>query len=288
MPIDLPTGVAWLRSTERGRAWLSVAPGLVEEAAEQWGLRLGVAFESAFESIAVPATTGDGRSVVLKVHFPDRENEHEADALARWNGGGAVQLIAHDRVRHALLLERCIPGSPLTGVDPNAALDVLIGLLPRLWIGAPQPFRPLTAEVEWWLGHLEHEWEQAGRPFERRLLDVALDAMPALAASQGKQVLLHQDLHGGNVLAAEREPWLAIDPKPLIGEREFAVAPIVRSFELGHTRRQTIRRLDRMTAELGLDRERARLWTIGQTVAWSVGSNFLTQHLETLDWLLDA
>jgi streptomycin 6-kinase len=100
-------------------------------------------------------------------------------------------------------------------------------------------------------------------------------------------VLLHQDLHGENVLAAEREPWLTIDPKPLTGEREFGVAPIVRSFELGHSRRAALRRLDRLTWELGLDRERARLWTVGQTVAWGFDSDYAPTHLDTVRWLLD-
>jgi streptomycin 6-kinase len=99
-------------------------------------------------------------------------------------------------------------------------------------------------------------------------------------------VLLHQDLHGENVLAAQREPWLVIDPKPLLGEREFAVAPIVRSFEFGHSRRDALYRLDRLTSELGLDRERARGWTIGQTVAWATGSEYRKTHVETVEWLL--
>ena len=101
-------------------------------------------------------------------------------------------------------------------------------------------------------------------------------------------MLLHQDLHGENVLAAEREPWLAIDPKPLAGEREFAVAPIVRSAELGHSKSDVLGRLDRLTAELGLDRERARGWTIAQTVAWAAdGGAHLETHLETARWLLE-
>jgi streptomycin 6-kinase len=100
-------------------------------------------------------------------------------------------------------------------------------------------------------------------------------------------VLLHQDLHAQNVLRAEREPWLVIDPKPLAGEREFGVAPIVRSLELGHSRRHVVGRLDRLTGELGLDRERARLWSIAQTIAWSFGSRF-RQHIETARWLLEA
>ena len=122
------------------------------------------------------------------------------------------------------------------------------------------------------------------------MLDTATDALRELSSSQGEQVLLHQDLHGENVLAAQREPWLTIDPKPLVGEREFAVAPIVRSFELGGTKRDVVHRLERLTSELGLDRERALWWTIGQTLAWSSldDTTVLDNHLQAVRWLLEA
>ena len=100
----------------------------------------------------------------------------------------------------------------------------------------------------------------------------------------GESVLLHQDFHALNVVAAEREPWLTIDPKPLAGEREFGIAAIVRGTELGHSRRAVLRRLDRLTSELGLDRERARGWTIVQTLAWSEGGA-MADHLEVVEWL---
>jgi streptomycin 6-kinase len=79
----------------------------------------------------------------------------------------------------------------------------------------------------------------------------------------------HQHLHGDNVLRAEREPWLVIDPKPLVGEREFSVAAIIRAHEFGHNRTATIERLNKLTGALGLDRERARLWALAQTLAWA-------------------
>ena len=101
-------------------------------------------------------------------------------------------------------------------------------------------------------------------------------------------MLLHQDLHADNVLAAAREPWLAIDPKPLVGEREFGIAPVVRSRELGHSKRDVIHRFDRLTGELGLDRERARWWAIAQTVAWAWGGELHETHVETARWLLEA
>jgi streptomycin 6-kinase len=111
----------------------------------------------------------------------------------------------------------------------------------------------------------------------------------ALVAAQSEQVLLHQDLHADNVLRAAREPWLAIDPKPLAGEREFGVAPILRAYELGHSRQQVIGRLHRLSGELGLDRERSRGWAFAQMLAWAFqGDEVLPRHVETARWLLGS
>jgi streptomycin 6-kinase len=268
--------------------WLEHVPDLVTDCCKEWGLRLGEPYVQGAAGHTVRAQLQDGTPAVLKLIFPHRESELEADALEFWDGDGAVRLLARDDERSAILLERCEPGSYLASLGLDAALDVAIGLLSRLWKPAGMPFRPLSDEAAWWVDYLPDEWERAGRPVERRLLDAALDALRTLAPTQGEQVLVHQDLHGENVLAAQREPWLAIDPKPLVGEREFGIAGLVRSFELGHGRRETLHRLDRLTAELGLDRDRARGWTIGQTIAWSGGSDYVSTHVETVRWLLDS
>ena len=189
------------------------------------------------------------------------------DAWRAVHAGSLRPRRARDDERYALLLERCEPGTFLSA-SPHA-LDVLIELLPRLWKSA-DGFHTLEDEVEIWI--------------EQRLDAGVVGLARELAESQGEQVLVHQDLHGDNVLAAEREPWLAIDPKPLSAEREFAVAPIVRSPELGHSRRDALYRLDRLCDELGLDRERARGWTIVQTLAWS-GEVPIPSHLEVVEWL---
>jgi streptomycin 6-kinase len=236
----------------------------------------------------VRADLPDGTPAVLKLIYPHREAEHEGEALRVWDGDGAIRLLAYDEARWAMIIERCDPGTLLAKIDPERALDVLIGLLPRLWKSVGEPFRPLADEAMWWIEYLPTEWERAGKPFERYLLDAGIARLGALANSQGEQVLLHQDLHGDNVLAAQREDWLVIDPKPLVGEREFAVAPIVRDPELGHSRRDVLHRLDRLTSELGLDRDRARGWTIGQTIAWSLDTSYLPKHVETVRWLLES
>ncbi len=268
--------------------WLELVPDLVAECVEEWGLRLGEPYEAGAAGYTVRADLPDGTPAVLKVIYPHREAEHEGEALRVWDGDGAIRLLAYDEVRWALLIERCEPGTLLAKADPELALDVLIEVLPRLWKPVGEPFRSLAAEALWWIDYLPGKWEQAGKPFDRELLDAAIARLDVLAHSQGEQVLLHQDLHGDNVLAAQREEWLVIDPKPLVGEREFAVAPIVRDPELGHSRRHVLHRLDRLTSELGLDRDRARGWTIGQTIAWSLDTSYLPKHVETVRWLLES
>jgi len=238
-------------------------------------------FADAYVSYVVPAG-----AAVLKIQWPHRESEHEAAALELWAGDGAARLLAHDEKRNALLMERCRPGTYLHQADSDDALRVLADLLPRLWKPAGPPFRSIAEETSWWT--IRDEWKKTGKPFEESLVDASEAAFAELVTSQGEQVLLHQDLHSGNVLAADREPWLAIDPKPVVGEREFGLAPIIRGFELGHSRRAVLRRLDFLTAELGLDRDRARGWALGQTIAWSFGSKYQPRHIETARWLLEA
>jgi len=253
----------------------------LQAAAERWSLTLGEPYEQGAAGYTTRAELDDGTPVVLKLVHPHRESECEADALEAWDGDGAVRLLARDESGYVLVLERCEPGTHLSTLDPDAALDVLIRLLPRLWKPAGEAFHTLADEAAWWASYVVDEQH------DPRLRDAALAAIRELAPTQGEQVLLHQDLHAENVLAAQREPWLVIDPKPLVGEREFAVAPIVRSFELGHSKREVLHRFDRLTGELGLDRERARGWTVAQTVAWTYDSKYHARHVETVRWLLE-
>lgn len=285
--MTIPPSLAHLRRQPTGSEWLAALPDLVAAAAGRWSLILDVPYDDAYESVAIPATRPDGASVVLKVQWPNRDNAFEAAALRAWNGDGSIRLLDEDTGLHALLLERCVPGTTLAGVGPNESLAALIDLLPRLWIPTADGFRTLAEESVVLSDELTREWERTGRPFERRLVDLALDAFATLPGTQGPSVLLNQDLHGDNVLRAQRG-WLAIDPKPLLGEREMGIAPIVRSAELGHSRAAVLRRFDRLTADLGLDRERARRWTIAHTISWSFEDDgTIASHVDTARWLAD-
>ncbi|MGN6743194.1 MAG: aminoglycoside phosphotransferase family protein [Amnibacterium sp.] len=263
----VPASLAWLRNEPGGSEWLTRLPGLVDAAARSWHLTLEEPYPDAFASLALRARTAAGTPVVLKLQFPDRESRPEGEALAAWSGRGAVRLLDRDDERRALLLERCVPGTSLLA-SPAEALEVLSALLPRLWIPAPEGMPTLTAEASHWRDGLEAAWARTGRALPRPVLDVALLALMELPGTQDEPVLLNQDLHAGNVLRAEREPWLVIDPKPLAGERAFGLAPVLRDV----ARRDPaalLPALDRLTRVLRVDRERARRWTLAQTVAWA-------------------
>lgn len=265
--LRIPRSLEWLAASEDGAAWLAQLPERLREVCRRWSLTPGQPFEGGACSLAVPVTGRDALDAVLKLQFPGRESKHEADALHVWAGRGAVRLLAHDEARHALLLERCRPGTPLSDAPSSEALAVLAKLVEQLSIPVDGPFTPLAEEAARWARNLPATWERAGRPFERALVDRALALLTELSSTQGPAVLLHQDLHGDNLLRAQRQDWLVIDPKPLVGEKAFALAPIVRSSELGHSRAAVVHRLDHLSEALRVDRERARGWTIAQTTA---------------------
>jgi streptomycin 6-kinase len=296
--LEVPSGLRWWRSQPRGADWLARLPRLVAECAELWGLEVDAAYAGSHVSLVAPATLSDGRLAVLKLNFPDAESEHEPDALLHWNGRAAVRLLSFDRERSALLVERCEPGTALWEVaDEEEANRIAAGVLRRLWRPPPSdlPFRLLVEEAEGWAQELPVVWEQLGRPFERRLVEEAVALARGLGSSQGEPVVLHQDYHGGNVLRAEREPWLAIDPKPLVGEREFDAASLLRDRrdELvadPSPQRRVRRRLDQLAGDLSLDRERMRGWGIVHALAWGVSGRGKVEEdmVACARWLADS
>src|SRR6266545_1966453 len=125
---------------EAGRAWLEALPKVVQELRARWELTIGSPFEGGCVGLVVPAERVDGNRVVLKVNFIDEETRHEADALALWDGDGAVRLLDSDPERGALLLERIEPGTFLGDhPDRDEAISIACRLLRRLWRPVPEP-----------------------------------------------------------------------------------------------------------------------------------------------------
>ncbi|MEM6934485.1 MAG: aminoglycoside phosphotransferase family protein [Pseudomonadota bacterium] len=196
----LPTSLNWLARKPGGSKWLQDLPQLIADALAQWNLRpSGPPYTGGSVSYVAPVARGDER-FVLKIQWPHDEAEHEADALREWRGGGAVRLVAHDPMKNVLLLEECIPGSFLADSNEADPIAVVSDLLPRLWIATDFAFRTLAEEAAQWARNLPGHWEKVGKPCERHLIDEALRYIDLLSATQGQQVLLHQDLHGHNIL----------------------------------------------------------------------------------------
>src|SRR5262245_24383439 len=146
----VPATLKWLEGSEKGRIWLRELSARVAACVDRWKLQLEQAYPQSAVSIVFPATLADGSAAVLKVQYPHAESDHEAEALRAWNGDGVVRLLDDAPEHHALLLERCEPGEHLASIGAEEALEVLTGLLPRLWVKAGNPFRTLREETEVW------------------------------------------------------------------------------------------------------------------------------------------
>jgi streptomycin 6-kinase len=193
------------------------------------------------------------------------EGEHEIAGLRFWNGDPTVKLIDADEEHNAMLLERCEPGTPLLSVCENDQDAVIAPLLRRLWRVpiSPHPFRPLSAMLRYWSLETiaaEASWPDAG------LVREGLALFSDLSKEASTDVLLATDLHAGNVVRASREPWLAIDPKPFVGDRAYDASQHLLNC-LERMIANPTRLIDRFADLLAVDRARVRLWTFARAAA---------------------
>ena len=225
--------------------------GIANEVADDWGLKLEAPFPAQFSHVA-PV----GREAVLKVqHQLDDESLHEAEALALWNGDGAVRLLRSDSDRRVLLLERALPGTDISRLPEEAAISIAVDVGRRLWKPAGEPFRWIGDHVPRWLDRAALEPLPA-----RSLIPLARELLASLDV--GRASLVHGDLHHHNILDADRGRYVAIDPKPMLGDPEFDVPPMLWNPDTQTmTRERTEFRLDAF-AGLGLDQWRMRAWSV--------------------------
>ena len=219
--MHLPAGV--LGMADRGPEWadwVDRLPRLATDLMSEWGLRADGWSMHGYASLVVPALTEDDESVVLKVTWDgDDESEHEALVLRHWDGRGAVQLLRADPARRAMLLER-LHATDLRDVWGIEACEVVAGLWSQLHLPALPQLRPVTAYVERWVANLREM--PADGPVPRRLVQQATSLAADLVTDpDSNRRVIHGDLHYYNVLAADRSPWLAIDPKPMNGDPHY-------------------------------------------------------------------
>ncbi|WP_255769605.1 aminoglycoside phosphotransferase family protein [Pseudarthrobacter sulfonivorans] len=280
--------------TSAGRAWLSSLPDLVHGRLQHWELAVDLE-PGAFPwhghgGMVIPVRRRDGALAALKIAFPHDEAKAERHALSLWGGSGAVRLLDSDAGTCAMLLERLDPGYSLQTVPLPEAASVWGGLMRKLSLvpgDEPgwQEFDHIAGRAEQWSDDLPADWEQQGRPFPRWLLEAALEVCQvrgAVGRRSGRDVLVHTDFHYLNVLARPRSAvrsgtagpdtteFVAIDPQPMIGEPEFAVAPLLwnrlqelpRSNPAGGLRQ----RCGDFSDAAGLDADVARQWAVAREV----------------------
>jgi len=293
--VGIPNGLGWWMGHPEGARWLERLPRLVDECVAAWSLRLGEAYEPASVAYVARVSLADGMPAVLKLNYPEPESEHEGDALLYWGGRGAVRLIAQDAARRALLLERCEPGDSLVGRSEALSLRQGAEILRRLRRPAPadHPFRQLDELAVGWAGSLRDRWESFGRPFEVTLLDHALEQARDLVGSATEAVVLHQDLRAGNILRNSHGSWLAIDPKPLVGDPAFDTASLLRDRRLELIDEpdpvgRMSRRLDTLVDLLDLDRDRMRGWGVLHALAWGLEGGPDEMLIACARWLAAA
>ena len=267
---------------EAGVTWLERLPGLIADCARRWSLTVGPPFAPLSYNYVAPAERADGTRVVLKVGVPQRDLLSEMETLRLLDGDSAVRLLAFDRDWGAMVLERLEPGTALASLvpeDDERATAIAVGIMRRLWRPAPaeHPF-PTVAQWAGGLARLRARFEGGSGPLPAELVERAEGLFAELLGSPAPPLLLHGDLHHDNILAAQREPWLAIDAKGLVGDPGFELGafllnPIPHLLRLPDPARVLERHVWQLAEALAMDRARVRAW--GQAFAvlsawWSV------------------
>jgi streptomycin 6-kinase len=261
-------------------AWLKELPRFLETIARRLSITACVplATEEASCAWLGVVTLGDGTSAVLKAALPHMEGEHEIRGLRFWNGDGTVQVIDADESVGVMLLEHCRPGTNLRTLKEAQQDEVISALLRRLWQRQPPPgeFRPLSQMLEYWsretAAQAEH-WSDAG------IVREGLGLFNDLPRTAPSEALLATDLHAGNVLRAEREPWLAIDPKPFSGDPAYDATQHLLNCR-SRLRVDATATIRRMADLIEVDEERVRLWLFARLAAeprndWSNGDSIV-------------
>ena len=180
-------------------------------------MRIDAPFPGLSYNYVAPVTRADGTPAVLKLWFPfETEFNAEVEALRLYDGDGAVRLLDVDTPCRAMLLERAEPGMDLWQLaDQTQQIEVAASLMRRLW-RPPPPGCTLPLATAQWQRMLTTAPQLARSSFPLHRVADSKVLFDELAAASPPAVL-HEDIHQANILAAVREPWLAIDPHGLIG-----------------------------------------------------------------------
>jgi streptomycin 6-kinase len=258
---------------DEGRAWIDRLPVILATCEERWQVKIGAPVENLSFNYVAPAMLADGTQAMLKTGLTD-EFPAQLQALLHFDGHGMVRLLAYDEQDAAMLMERLIPGKSLrTVADDEVAVAAAAEVMRRIWRPLPPQHHPFPSVTDWGKGFARHRKQFGGGagPIPRASFEKAESLYAELCATMAEPVLLHGDLHQDNILSAQREPWLAVDPKGVIGEPIYETGSLLRNFwpdilSVPDPVSLTARRIDQFAELLGFDRERIQLWGFAQAV----------------------
>ncbi|MBV1939452.1 aminoglycoside phosphotransferase family protein [Streptomyces sp. BV286] len=283
------------REGEPGAVWLAELPGIVDELLGHWSCVPDGEVMHGGVGVVVPVRRRAGETAVLKVSFPHPGNVHEPDAFAAWGGRGAVLLHEHDDERFAMLLER-VRSSTLADIEAGDRTVAVAGRINRrLAVPAPPGLPRLRDQSEAWEEQLRKDAAQLSHTLPGNVVDAAVATVRELGRTQ-PDTLVHGDLHARNILRADREPWLAVDPKGYVGDPAYDAGTLLKSQaltlvgadDLGAAVRRT---LDVFAEAAELDRERTRRWAqfhAVQAALWGRRHGFrIARSGPALSWLTE-
>ena len=253
--------------THESRVWLERLPEVLHHLQSQWSLVLGEPFtgDDVSCSWVAPVRCSDGSDAVLKLGMPHMEGRHEIEGLRFWNGNPTAKILDFDIGFGAMLLEHCKPGTSLRALPEPEQDHIIARLLNRLWRvpQEPHPFRPLSAMIAYWS---EATLADAEKWLDPGLVREGLHLFQELSNTTAENVLLATDLHAGNVLRAEREHWLVIDPKPFVGDPAYdATQHLFNCATRLHSDPKGM--IHRFSDLLGMNPERVRLWMFARAAS---------------------
>jgi streptomycin 6-kinase len=244
-------------------------------AVDKWGITLGEPYVDVYPgNLVYRCTLRDGSPAVIKTE-PDRAPDDEfltgLDALILYGGRGMVHVLEVARDDRIVLMERVVPGETLWQAPIDRALEAVASVMSKLR-GAPpkgHSFPDVRAYHRAWPNHVRLYGGPG--PIDADLFEIGERLFIELCDSAAEPVVLHGDLHYGNVLSSKREGWLAIDPKGVIGEPCYEVGDLFRNrvdelYESSDPVRTMRLRVEAVAGFTGFDAERVRSWALAQAV----------------------
>jgi streptomycin 6-kinase len=250
---------AW--SSRKSGTCRRIRPPTCARSKKGWAAIAGDLLGRGYSAVVLPVRQG-GRPLALKLTWPPERARKEAGALAAWRARGAVELAACDAPRGALLLERRDASRSLASIPVAEAATAAGALIRTLAIAPSGSFPSLRAQVRHLAATIPARQRSLQDPLPGPWITLAARLAVGLARDPAR-LLVHTDLHYGNILASQRpgQRWVAIDPDAAAGAPERSAAELLwtRADELSGPRAIT-GLLDTVIENGQLDRAKAVAW----------------------------